>query len=217
MGAPEGIRSQLSQALDCSDVGAYLASVREALDLTDEQRALVDSKELAEVIGAAREAAENMTALRIEGTLREFATFKPRNVYFRYPIHVPDETGTLADIDPEVSHPGRAKGQRNVTNRNEQSSGVVDKRLDLIQKIYNRDAAAYGLMLGKENKEKIRGELEAAGLKVSDDTFMRDVKRLTETGLFTYDKSTKILVRSPIAPHSALGERPSAAETATIG
>ena len=216
-GAPEGIRNQFLQAADNADIGAYLASVREALDLTEEQRALADDKELAKVIRAAREAAENMTALRIEGTLREFAAFKPRNVYFRYPIHVPDETGTLADIDSEVSRPGRAKGQRNVTDHNEKSSGVVDQRLDQLQKIYDRDAAAYGLMLSKESKEKIRGELEAAGLKVSDDTFMRDVKRLTETGLFTYDKSTKILARSPIAPHSATGERPSAAETATIG
>lgn len=35
------------------------------------------------------------TAFRISGTLREFPAFEPVNVWFRYPIHVPDEAGFL--------------------------------------------------------------------------------------------------------------------------
>lgn len=35
------------------------------------------------------------TAFRISGTLREFPAFEPVNVWFQYPIHVPDEAGFL--------------------------------------------------------------------------------------------------------------------------
>ena len=38
------------------------------------------------------------TAWRIEGTLREFAGFKPLNLWFDYPVHTPDESGVLGDI-----------------------------------------------------------------------------------------------------------------------
>lgn len=58
----------------------------------------------------ARRAAGNLTAWRIEGTLREFPKFQPVNVWFRYPVHQADETGVLADIDPErTSWPEKRK------------------------------------------------------------------------------------------------------------
>ena len=38
------------------------------------------------------------TAWRIEGTLREFAAFKPLNLWFDYPVHHFDESGVLGDI-----------------------------------------------------------------------------------------------------------------------
>ena len=41
------------------------------------------------------------TAWRIEGTLREFPKFPPVNVWFDYPVHLPDSLGVLKDIDPE--------------------------------------------------------------------------------------------------------------------
>jgi RecA-family ATPase len=43
-------------------------------------------------------------ALRVEGTLREFRAFPPRYVWFRYPIHVLDEDGSLKEM--------RARGER---------------------------------------------------------------------------------------------------------
>jgi len=45
---------------------------------------------------------ESLSAWRIEGTLREFPKFKPVNMWFRYPIHIPDESGCLEDIKPET-------------------------------------------------------------------------------------------------------------------
>ena len=48
------------------------------------------------------------TAWRIEGTLREFASFKPVNVWFDYPMHSPDVDEVLKDINPESMIPGTA-------------------------------------------------------------------------------------------------------------
>lgn len=42
------------------------------------------------------------TAWRIEGTLREFERFEPVNLWFEYPIHVPDQKCTLKDLDTEA-------------------------------------------------------------------------------------------------------------------
>ena len=47
----------------------------------------------------------SISAWRIEGTLREFPKFPPVNTWFRYPIHMPDESGCLQDVDPEAEKP----------------------------------------------------------------------------------------------------------------
>lgn len=41
------------------------------------------------------------TAWRIDGTLREFPRFQPVNFWFDYPLHTPDTTGVLKDLEPE--------------------------------------------------------------------------------------------------------------------
>ena len=46
----------------------------------------------------ARNKIQIATAWRVEGTLREFAKFKPVNMWFSYPVHALDESGVLADI-----------------------------------------------------------------------------------------------------------------------
>ena len=48
-----------------------------------------------------RQTIKSMTAWRIEGTLREFAKFEPVNVWFRYPVHYLDASGSLLDIEPD--------------------------------------------------------------------------------------------------------------------
>ena len=65
-------------------------------------------------ITAAATRARSMTAWRIDGTLREFPKFEPVNCWFRYPIHVPDESGALSDIEPETEKPvwEKAKEER---------------------------------------------------------------------------------------------------------
>ena len=59
----------------------------------------------------AEEQIERMTAWRIEGTLREFPSFRPMYLWFRYPIHIADTTGILSRKGQEWGAPSaRQKG-----------------------------------------------------------------------------------------------------------
>ena len=73
------------------------------------RNAIGDSKWKADIfekqIAEAATRARSMTAWRLEGTLREFAKFDPVSCWFRYPIHIPDESGALSDIEPETEKP----------------------------------------------------------------------------------------------------------------
>lgn len=61
------------------------------------------------VIHAAEKRVREMTAWRIEGTLREFPKFAPVNLWFDYPVHRPDSVGVLSDIQPEAEKPAWQK------------------------------------------------------------------------------------------------------------
>lgn len=60
------------------------------------------------------EAVRGISAWRVEGTLREYAKFKPVNMWFAYPIHRVDDVGSLKDIEPEGEAPAwkKATGKR---------------------------------------------------------------------------------------------------------
>ena len=64
------------------------------------------NRDTLKAVEAAKKAAETRTAWRIDGTLREFPKFPPVNLWFDYPVHRNDESGVLADIDPESDTPG---------------------------------------------------------------------------------------------------------------
>lgn len=57
----------------------------------------------------ARNKIQIATAWRVEGTLREFAKFKPVNMWFSHPVHTLDESGVLADIQLEDTTPNWKK------------------------------------------------------------------------------------------------------------
>lgn len=54
-----------------------------------------------EDIERAKSTLMSRTAWRIEGTLREFASFKPLDLWFDYPIHISDADGVLQDAGYE--------------------------------------------------------------------------------------------------------------------
>lgn len=54
-------------------------------------------------IDEVRKTAQSMTAWQIDGTLREFAKFKPFNLWFNYPVHILDDSGILKDVNERNS------------------------------------------------------------------------------------------------------------------
>lgn len=72
------------------------------------------------------------TAWRIEGTLREFASFKPVNVWFDYPTHSPDVDEVLKDINPESMIPGTIQyAKRTYSEGNEQRKKERDELVEM--------------------------------------------------------------------------------------
>lgn len=83
-------------------VAAKLAPV--AVDILGQDKALKIAED-------AEKKAEHVTGWRIGGILREFPAFKPRNVFFCYPVHPIDRWDLLADAkaDGEISKPESRK------------------------------------------------------------------------------------------------------------
>ncbi len=71
----------------------------------------IQQSELESCITIQKRKIETKTAWRIEGTLREFATFKPVNCWFEYPVHKADESEVLEDLQPESEKPAWQKSK----------------------------------------------------------------------------------------------------------
>lgn len=54
-----------------------------------------------------------MTAWRLDGTLREFPKFEPKNLWFYYPVHVEDTIGVLKDLQMDVDLAPYQRGNKN--------------------------------------------------------------------------------------------------------
>lgn len=92
-----GLEDGVSQDDMCSSV-AMLDYCRENLTSLDFKALNIEvEKSVAKV--------KIMTAWRIEGTLREFPKFDPVNLWFDYPAHRTDISGSLQDIQPESDKP----------------------------------------------------------------------------------------------------------------
>lgn len=77
---------------------AMLEHARKALSTADYSALL-------EQVHAAEKQCEERSAWRIEGTLREFPRFAPKNIWFDYPIHRADNSGVLKDLAAEGDLP----------------------------------------------------------------------------------------------------------------
>lgn len=91
-------------------------------------------KALQEQVEAARSRVRNLSAWRIEGTLREFPKFEPVNLWFSYPIHKVDEVGSLKDIQPDTDLPNWKKGaesnKKNAKDRKAERRKAVEAALE---------------------------------------------------------------------------------------
>lgn len=108
-------------------------------------------KEMVEKRNKARESVQNLTAWRIEGTLREFPKFKPVNMWFNYPTHEVDRSGVLRDIKVEDEAPkklGRKSPEQKKKERKESLEVAFENCLDS-EKVTLKDLADYiGITIG---------------------------------------------------------------------
>ena len=90
---------------------------------------IADSGLLDRTIAAAERKAASRSAWRLEGTMREFPSFHPVNVWFDYPRHLPDETGILKDLTSDAG--STAKGspyKRNFGNKKSKEELADDRK-----------------------------------------------------------------------------------------
>lgn len=128
-------------------------------------------EEARQVAIRAKESAETRTAWRIEGTLREFARFAPVNVWFDYPIHVADESGSLKDIRPESDKPPYEKGGEKTAKKAEQDRVKKNKQvMAAYAKLCKKGPVRVGAMAGELGIEKptARNWIDACTLLTRD-------------------------------------------------
>ena len=110
--------------------------------LTPPQEAAVQLR-----VNAARAKAESRTAWRIEGTLREFAPFKPMHVWFDYPVHKADALGVLGDLAADGEGVAWPKGKKKMS--------AADKNIARQKKRFEKLETAFeALSMNEEIKVK---------------------------------------------------------------
>lgn len=77
---------------------------------------------------AAEKAADSRTAWRLSATLREFPPFKDLNLWFDYPVHKSDASGSLADVCPEEEKPS---WQRAIEKRKPKNDRQKDRKVSV--------------------------------------------------------------------------------------
>lgn len=86
------------------------------------------------LIDAAVKKVKALTAWRIEGTLREFPKFAPVNLWFDYPVHQPDKSGVLKDIQPDAEKApwqrGADKNKKNAKERKNERKKAFEMALE---------------------------------------------------------------------------------------
>ena len=77
---------------------------------------------------------DGLTAWRLEGTLREFPKFAPKNLWFRYPIHEEDMLGVLRDLQLDVQLAPYQRGARrgHATQKKQAKAAQADKSAELL-------------------------------------------------------------------------------------
>lgn len=85
-------------------------------------------------INSGKQAQSRRTAWRIEGTLREFASFKPISCWFDYPIHREDKSGVLADLKLDDD---KKPWERATENRKKKAAETRENIFEAFTNAYN--------------------------------------------------------------------------------
>ena len=181
----DAIRKQLHNKAACRVIKAMLdkrghadaygpddaLSKSRMLTIAKEKLGLADLRAIDADVAAAQKKADSMTAWRIEGTLREFASFAPVNLWFDYPVHKLD-SGLLEDLQPDSDF--RTLGAKGASRRwGDKAKQSKDRKAEL-------DTAFEACMMD--------GEVTVYSLGEYMDLKPRTVKnRLKEDGRFWID------------------------------
>ena len=190
----DAIREQLHNKAACRVIKAMLdkrghadaygpddaLSKSRMLTIAKEKLGLADLRAIDAEVAAAQKKADSMTAWRIEGTLREFASFAPVNLWFDYPVHKLD-SGLLEDLQPDSDF--RTLGAKGASRRwGDKAKQSKDRKAEL-------DTAFEACMMD--------GEVTVYSLGEYMDLKPRTVKsRLKEDGRFWID-SEKVGRKEP--------------------
>jgi RecA-family ATPase len=113
---------------------------------------------------AAKRAVRARTAWRIEGTLREFPKFPPKSLWFDFPRHRPDESGTLGDLSAEDSYTAKGSPYKANFGKRKTSKERKQERQDALQTAFSAcridggtvTAAAMAEFMGVSEKTVLR-------------------------------------------------------------
>lgn len=77
---------------------------------------------------------EQQSAWRMEGTLREFPKFPPKNLYFKYPVHEEDKVGVLKDLQTDADLTSWQRGAKRgaAARQRSEKAKTADKNAELI-------------------------------------------------------------------------------------
>ncbi|WOO40390.1 AAA family ATPase [Rubellicoccus peritrichatus] len=165
----EGRRKQISQRWECDALHAELTKIKsDWWEKCSQDDALVPERLLEwageegiNVPGSSRLEAQFeasiTTGWRLEGTLREFATFPAKEIFFRYPIHVVDSDGLLKDAKADGEEDPYEKFQRVRSERNKASKKEADESFNNAFEMARDDngnvkVSALAEVLGKTEK-----------------------------------------------------------------
>ena len=160
----KGWREEVSQDDPCSQK-AMLAATDRLLGRDLYRNMLSDVYE-------ARQAVQQRTAWRIEGTLREFPKFAPVNLWFDYPVHNVDTEDILKDVEAEGE---KAPWQKAIDKRKPKESKAAQRKR-AVEVAF--EASTIGTTVTVQNMMDYMG--------VTEKTARR---RIQEHGGFTIDNS----------------------------
>ena len=97
------------------------------LNICENKLNKMDYGKLNEIAIQTEQEVRSRSTWRIEGTLREFKAFEPVNMWFAYPIHVIDESGSLKDVQPEEEKPAWQKMKERVKEESKERRAQVNE------------------------------------------------------------------------------------------
>lgn len=125
-----------------------------------------------EDIRAVSKKIKQRTAWRIEGTLREFPKFEPLNLWFDYPVHTIDESGTLGDISTEEK-PYWQKGQEQRKKNAKTKRDKLNLELEMTYSLLSSENDEVTIKQ-LENEWKISNQAVKDRIKKSEDFYYKN-------------------------------------------